>query len=202
MIKYLKRHKKVRKLITRKIARNGMRGRKKTTGLLVLVLAFTFLFIMVAILLETSMAETKKQQRRQLYGEWHAAYMEASPEICEQLAGEPEVSRVAKIQILGEDKTAGTVGTVNQELVELGNLKLIQGRLPQAKNEVLLEASAADRLGLENPVGETVRLKIRKPLVAEDIKEYLQMQYRLVLSGDEPKSFFQRKFLRQKMSVI
>ena len=89
-------------MVTKRLARNGMRGRKKTTVLLVLVLTFTFLFIVAAILLETSMTETKKQQRQQLYGRWHAAYMEASPEVCEQLVGEEKVSRMAKIRLLGE----------------------------------------------------------------------------------------------------
>lgn len=121
-------------MVTKRLARNGMRGRKKTTALLVLVLTFTFLFIVAAILLETSMTETKKQQRQQLYGKWHAAYMEASPEVCEQLAGEKEVSRMAKTRLLGEDETAGMVGTINQELMETGSLTLVQGRLPETGN--------------------------------------------------------------------
>lgn len=160
---------KARQMITRKIARSGMRGRRKTTLLLVLVLAFTFLFIVAAILLETSMTETKKQQRRQLYGTWHAAYMEASPEICEQLGREPEVTRMTATLLFGEDKAAGMVGTISPELAEMGNMKLIQGRLPEAADEILVEASAADRIGVEKPVGETIRLQIKKPMVSEDL---------------------------------
>lgn len=156
-------------MVTRKLARNGMRGRKKTTTLLVLVLTFTFLFIVSAILLETSMTKTKQQQRQQLYGGWHTAYMEASPEICEQLAEEPEVSRMVKTKLLGENPVAGMVGTINQDFVDMGNLTLVQGRLPEAEDEILLEDSVVDRLGIDEPLGENMELEIQRPLVVEDL---------------------------------
>lgn len=75
-------------MITRKIARNGMRGRKKVSALLVLVLTCTFLFITAAILLETSMKETKLRQREQLYGTWQAAYFGADAAVRERFLSE------------------------------------------------------------------------------------------------------------------
>lgn len=179
-------------MVTKRLARNGMRGRKKTTVLLVLVLTFTFLFIVAAILLETSMTETKKQQRQQLYGRWHAAYMEASPEVCEQLAGEEKVSRMAKTKLLGEDAAAGMVGTINQEIMETGNLTLVQGRLPEAENEILLEASAADRLGLDDPVGKSIGLTIHRPLIVEDLVSSWEQQMPDMETEGEYPSRFQR----------
>ena len=179
-------------MVTKRLARNGMRGRKKTTALLVLVLTFTFLFIVAAILLETSMTETKEQQRRQLYGKWHAAYMEASPEICEQLAEEEEVSHMATTKLLGEDETAGMVGTISQELMETGSLTLVQGRLPETEKEILLEASAADRLGLENPVGKRIELTIHRPLIVEDLMSSWEQQMPEMETEGEYPSRFQR----------
>lgn len=184
-----------------------MRGRKKTTLLLVLVLAFTFLFIVAAILLETSMTETKKRQRQQLYGNWHAAYMEASPEICEQLSDEPEVSRVAETRILGVDGVAGTVGTVTQDFLDVGNLKLTDGRLPEAENEILVEASAADSLGISSPVGETVKLSIVNPLISENVDTYRQMQGNGLKAGGQideeaERTFWRKLFEREKIGDL
>lgn len=174
-----------------------MRGRKKTTLLLVLVLAFTFLFIVAAILLETSMSETKKRQRQQLYGNWHGAYMEASPEIRKQLSGEQSVSRMAETRVLGVDQVAGTIGTITQEFMDVGNLKLTDGRLPKSENEILVEASAADSLGISNPVGETVKLSIVNPLVSENIDDYRKMQMNGVSAGGGIDEEAQRTFWRK-----
>ena len=138
------------------------------------------------------MTETKKQQRQQLYGRWHAAYMEASPEVCEQLVGEEKVSRMAKIRLLGEDEAAGMVGTINREIMETGNLTFVQGRLPEAENEILLEASAADRLGLDDPVGKSIELTIHRPLIVEDLVSSWEQQMPDMETEGEYPSRFQR----------
>lgn len=163
-------------MITRTIAKNGMKGRKKVSALLILVLSFTFLFIVAAILLETSMSETKQDQRCRLYGAWQAAYLGATPKVQEKLLKEPELSAVGVSEILGKDAQAGTVGSFQEELAEIGNLKLQQGSFPQADNEVLIEANVADALGLEEPVGANITLTIRNSLIKESMAEFLSRE--------------------------
>ncbi len=160
-------------MVTRKIAKNGMKGRKLESLLLVLVLLFTFLFIVAAILLETSMSETKQAQRCRLYGSWHAAYLGADPETRGRLLDEPEVTGSAVSGILGKDDRAGTVGSIQENLIEMGNLTFQEGRMPQGADEVLIESNIADALGLEEPVGEEITLTIRNTLVQESMEEYI-----------------------------
>ena len=163
-------------MITRKIALSGMRGRKKTTLLLMIVLIFTFLFIAASILLENSMDKTRQNQREKLYGLWHAAYLEADGETAERLQNEPSVTKAAVSEIIGRDEKAGTIGTVNEELMQLGNLVLKEGRLPEQADELLIEASVADELGFADPVGSEITLVIGNTLAAEDMGAYLAEQ--------------------------
>ena len=67
----------IRVMITREIAKNGLKGRKRISLLLILVLSCTFLFLVAALLLESSMSQTKRSQRQKLYGKWGAAYLGA-----------------------------------------------------------------------------------------------------------------------------
>lgn len=164
-------------MITRKIARNGMRGRKKVSALLVLVLTCTFLFITAAILLETSMKETKLRQREQLYGTWQAAYFGADAAVRERFLSEPELSETAISYRIGKDKTCGTVSSLPWELADMGKLVVKQGRLPEAEGEIVIEESVADALGYDDPVGETVRLTMETILVSEDKDNYLMEKY-------------------------
>lgn len=160
--------------ITRKIAHNGMKGRKRVTLLLVLVLAFTFLFIVSIITLETSINETKQNQRIELYGEWKAALMEADEKQVGKLSEKKSVDKFAVSTLVGDATDCGTVGTISEDLMELGNLKLQAGTLPKADNEILLEANVADALGVDEPVGETITVNIVKPLVNLDKESFLK----------------------------
>ena len=62
-------------MITKKIAKNGMKGRKRATILLSAVLSLTFLFIVIATTLQTSITKTKEDKRLLTYGNFEAAYM-------------------------------------------------------------------------------------------------------------------------------
>lgn len=178
-----------------------MKGRKKTTILLVLVLSFTFLFLVASMLLETSMSETKKHQRESLYGSWQAAYLEAEEGTKEALLQEDVISKAAVSEILGKDEEAGTIGTASENFMEIGNLVLQEGRLPEEKNEILIEASVAEGLGLENPVGEEITLTIKNPLVAEDMGTYLSAQSEAFDSEDWYAATYSRRQLAEKEKI-
>ena len=147
-------------MITREIAVNGLKGRRRMFLLLVLVLAFTFLFLVAALLLESSMTQTRQSQRQKLYGTWHAAYLGADADTSGRLLEEPAVTAAAISEILGKDIWAGTVGSFQPALAEIGNLHMVQGRYPEASNEVLIESHVADALGLKEPVGSALNLTI------------------------------------------
>lgn len=188
-------------MITRRIAKNGMKGRKKTTILLVFVLSFTFLFLVAAMLLETSMSETKRHQREQLYGSWQAAYLEADEETKDELLQEDVISKAAVSEILGTDDTVGTIGTASDALFEIGNLVLQEGNLPVEPNEIVIEASVADALGLEQPVGEEIAINIKNSLVAEDMGTYLSAQYEAAYSNGGDGGTYLRRQLAEKEKI-
>lgn len=153
--------------------------------LLILVLSFTFLFLVAALLLESSMSQTKQSQRQKLYGKWNAAYLGADAETSALLQEEPMVSAAAVSEILGTDSRAGTVGSFQAALAELGELHLVQGKFPEAPNEVLIESYVADALGLEEPIGAALSLSICNSLVQESLDQYMDEK----LQGEWDQSF-------------
>ena len=187
-------------MITRKIAKNGMKGRKKVSMLLILVLTFTFTFITTAVLLETSMQETQLRQRERLYGTWQAAYFGADSNTREMLLGESSVTDAVTSYLLGKDATCGNVGTINQDMVDMGNLVLKQGRLPEQPGEILLEESVADSLGIKGTGEEKITLTLDSILVSEDKEPYLREQLQNLYQEDENSAIsgFRRHVIRQE----
>ncbi|MBO5069271.1 MAG: hypothetical protein J6C37_02765, partial [Roseburia sp.] len=160
-------------MITRKIARNGMRGRKKVSVLLILVLTFTFIFITTAVLLETSMTQTRIRQREKLYGTWQAAYLRVDESEKEAFLSEPDVTEAVVSCLVGKDSEHGTVSVISREMVDMGNITLTQGRLPEHPQEIVLEESVANELGITTLSGDKVTLNLERTLVSEDKQSYL-----------------------------
>lgn len=185
-------------MITRKIAKNGMRGRKKVSLLLTLVLTFTFIFITTAVLLETSMKETRIHQREQLYGTWHAAYLGVGEEEQTAFLAEPDVTETVTSELLGKDKSLGTVGTISQSMVDMGNLVITQGRLPESPGEIVIEESVADALGITKLSENTLTLNLETILVSEDKQAYMMEQAQNLYTGsDDQEDVYMAAYRRQ-----
>ncbi len=58
----------------RKLALHGMRGRRKDTRVLALVIVMSFLFLTAGTLLLSSFSGSQARQRQSLYGGWHLLY--------------------------------------------------------------------------------------------------------------------------------
>ncbi|MDR7855755.1 FtsX-like permease family protein [Tissierella sp.] len=155
------------------IARRGLKGRKKDTLLLKLVITLAFIFIVTSTIFEASIGKTKSEQLFDLYGEWHAAYLGGNQETLEKLKAEPNIDKLGSSLIIGESDKTGVVGTFNQDLIDMGRLSLYKGTYPQADNEIMLELNQMSNMGLELEVGQTVQIAITIPRSEADPSEYI-----------------------------
>lgn len=108
----------------RDIAKAGLKGRKKDTLLITLVITLAFVFIVTSTIFQSSTEKTKLEQAFDLYGEWHGAYLGANEEILNQLKNEKDIEKLGTSLIVGESDTCGIVGTFNEDLLDM-SLSLI-----------------------------------------------------------------------------
>ncbi len=155
------------------IARRGLKGRKKDTLLLKLVITLAFIFIVTSTVFEASIEKTKSEQRLDLYGEWHAAYLDGDYEILERLKAESEVDKVGSSLIIGKSDKCGVVGTFNKELIDMARFSLYKGRYPEAPNEIMVELNQMSNMNLDLEVGQKINVAITIPRVDGDIGKYV-----------------------------
>lgn len=155
------------------IAKKGLKGRRKDTLLLKLVITLAFVFIVTSTIFQASTDRTKMEQRLNLYGSWHAAYLKADKETLDKLKAEPDVHMMGESLIIGESEKAGLVGTFNQELLNMGNFTLYKGRIPQAANEIMLELNMMTNMNLDLEVGQKIDLAIPIERSSQGYKEYI-----------------------------
>ncbi len=155
----------------REIARNGMKGRKKDSLLLKLVVSLSFAFITAGLIFQASMEATKTEQKKQLYGSWQAAYLDGDEDTYQKLKKDKEVRELTFTSEIGKTTKLGTVGTMGKEFLQMGGFSLYKGELPKAENEIAVELNQLSSAGLELEVGQKLLLDIAVVTIDENINE-------------------------------
>lgn len=144
----------------REIARNGMKGRKKDSFLLKLVVSLSFAFITAALIFQISTEKTKTAQREELYGSWQGAYLGGTEETYKKLAKEKEIKDITGTITIGNSDKLGIVGVMPKKLQEMGNFTLYKGTFPTKDDEIVVELNQLSNAGMDFSVGQKVRVSI------------------------------------------
>lgn len=156
------------------IAKKGLKGRKRDTLLIKLVITLSFVFIITSIIFQSSTEKTKSEQALDLYGQWHAAYLEGNEEILKKLKSEKDIDKVGVSRVIGESDKCGVVGTFNKELIDMGRFSLYKGNYPTKDNEIMLELNQMSKMNLDLDVGQKIQVAITIPRTTGDLKQYLK----------------------------
>lgn len=144
-----------------KIALSGMKGRKKDTLLLSVVITLSFIFIITSTILHESSEQTKLDQRIAMFGSWDTAYLKGNESIHNELSKLEDINKLGASRIIGNSETLGTVGTINKELEEIGYFQMYEGRMPENENEIAIEVSQLGKFPKEIKVGDIIPVEIK-----------------------------------------
>ena len=148
------------------LAFHGMLGRKKQTGLLLLLLTLVFSFLTAAVIYSVSSAQALQDTRCELYGEWQ--YLRLSDTAADAAQAQNTLPASAQVStviqdgiVLGaDDGVAGGIGTVDDTFAQLGRIVPISGDFPTQPDEIAMTTTLLDALGCSYDVGQTVMLKV------------------------------------------
>lgn len=164
------------KYMLRKIAVSGMKGRKKDTLILSFVVGLSFVFTILATIFHASSEGTKLEQRTAMFGSWDAAYLNSGKEMVEKIKEKEEIEKLGVSRILGNSLTLGVVGTINDDLKDLGNFTMYEGRMPEKDNEIAIELSRLSYFQSDIKVGDTIPVEIVIPIYERDWYEAAREQ--------------------------
>ena len=117
------------------MAFRGLLGRKRDSAILGGILLLAFLFLTLSSILLASFSETAKRDRQALHGKWQLLYYGADAEAERLCAAQ---AACGAIRMVGTTQSNQLIGTVNDSVMELGSLRLTEGRLPQGEDEIVL----------------------------------------------------------------
>ncbi len=165
----------------RKIALSSMKGRKKDTLILSSVIILSFLFITIATVFHASSEMTKYEQKTAMFGKWDLAYYNGDQHMQERLLELKDVNKLGVSRIIGRSSTCGIVGTINQDLLDLGSFHIYEGRMPEEDDEIALELNQLKQFSGDIKVGDIIPVRIDIPIYEGDEKEATRKQMERIL---------------------
>ena len=167
------------------LARQGIRRRRRSSILLFLVLTLSFAFAVMMLSVMGSMNRTNIEYLKNTYGAWHGAIPDGKDSDRAFLERRDWLDRLGESvnygQVRGTTPVSG-VGSVDETFLELGRIRLDEGRLPEQPGEIAMEADLLVALGYEPAVGQTVSVPMMIPQ-AEDPTSFLLVVRDFVLTG-------------------
>lgn len=133
------------------------------SALLVLILSLSFAFSIITISFSNSVNKTNQEFRYQSFGRWQFSLMDVNPHKKEILLNNPDVT------LVGESKAYGDVaavngyvgfGTIDDNFIKLGSIKLEDGRFPENDYEVAIESNVLSALGYSYELGQDIKIDV------------------------------------------
>ena len=167
------------------LAWQGILRRRRSSLLLFLVLLLSFAFAVMMLSVMGSMNRTNIEYLKNTYGAWHGAIPDGKDSDRAFLERRDWLDRLGESvnygQVRGTTPVSG-VGSVDETFLELGRIRLDEGRLPEQPGEIAMEADLLVALGYEPAVRQTVSVPMMIPQ-AEDPTSFLLVVRDFVLTG-------------------
>ena len=142
-----------------KLAQTRIINRKRNSILQFLICLISLSAAIISLSIYGSILKTNNEFRKSAYGDWSylvSGYTFEKSSWLEQLEG---------VHAVGEIKVAGllngyAVGTIDENVISGGRLKIDQGKWPENPNEIAMEADLLSSLGYDYEIGQTISLDL------------------------------------------
>lgn len=136
---------------------------KSIHGVIATVFLVFFLGTSITVFSD-SYNRTLEEGRKLTYGAWHIAIFDTEKAVSESLSDHAAIDLVGEMQLSGmvvdEENIIGGIGCFDEQLIQIGNITLLDGRYPSSVDEIAIEAAALTRLGYSLELGQKIQLCI------------------------------------------
>ena len=155
----------------------GMLGRKKESSLLLIVLVLSFLLSSALAIVLPSTQAGIQLQRQKTYGSWQLMLYGESDSVCDAMAQTAQArgAKSAFLPTVGVTSDDEIISEITPELMELSGFELLEGRLPENKDEILI---VENQFGIRSKpqVGEQISVQYFWDIYSTDADDYRRRQ--------------------------
>ena len=147
--------------ITKKLAKKSLQSEKRRNLMVVIAIALAAFLICFTGIVSTSLTQ---MQRNQVVDTYEAVWLGVEETDIEKLKGVPEFERVGGYYVLGEELSEqgyhASYVYCDAQMMEItkAQMKLLEGRVPEKANEVVVSEYFLSTYGNNARIGDTVTL--------------------------------------------
>lgn len=135
-------------------------------GIVITLFLVFFLGTSITVFLD-SHTRSLEEDRKITYGSWNVAVYDSDPNVSVTLSEHAAVDTVGTMRLAGvvmveESNVVGGLGYISEPLQKIGNISLLDGRLPIADDEIAIEAASLNRLGYSLVLGQKIPISISR----------------------------------------
>ncbi|MGN0396029.1 MAG: ABC transporter permease, partial [Coprococcus sp.] len=144
-----------------RIALSNMKYHKSKNILIGIAIFLTTLLLFLVPTLGMDLINGQKAAVNEVYPTWHAIFRNIPEDILPKITSQHLVERYGlkcDIGYIVDDDTKIAMMYMDAQTIEMYKLELLEGRLPEAENEIVVTRGLLDTLSLSGKLGDTVTI--------------------------------------------
>lgn len=122
------------------------------------------LLISWAFTLSFSMDQSFNMHLKEIYGKWQNAIISTNEETINRIEDRAFLNTIGKQKVQGEvlinGEKIGNIGSIDENFIDIANIKVKEGRLPTSSNEIAVEEVILEALGVDEHINQKIILDI------------------------------------------
>lgn len=143
-----------------KLAFKGMKGKRKANFQLIIIIFLSFFLVTTSVITFSTIEQYKVRQKRDIYGTFDTVIQNQNKDFIESIKNLDNVENKSISRFIGYSKEFGNVQTLDEKSQEMLSIKLVEGRMPENENEIILDASQTPYFSKAPEVGEIMNVEI------------------------------------------
>lgn len=173
------------KYTPRAIASKWLIGNKKRTLIFIIISALSTLALFGTLIVNDGIIDTIEHKRISSFGSWRSAVYNADEKLLTILKKHEMIDSIGISEayanlIINGEKSNLCLGTWDKKSIKMGNIQIIDGKLPTDIHDIAMEPKVLKELGYSEKLGQTISLDMeyKDPVTKEYIK--IQRSFQLV----------------------
>lgn len=147
---------------TTKIAKNNLKQNKSKSILIIITILLSTTLLAAVGMICVDWSYQNKQRIIKYCGTQHGVYTNINQKKYEEIKAHADIENTGIINGLGikeyEDETKIGISYVDDKASEFNNMKIIQGRAPNSRNEIMIDEIGLEKLGYEKKINQKIKI--------------------------------------------
>lgn len=155
----------------------GLFRRWKMVLRVMAVMILTFFFVTGMLLFQENMNRWQTASAKKHFGDWFVIYRANKPEEKDVIKYHPYLERARRAETVGSvsDLSGASdimIGTMSDDFITMGNIRLEQGHMPQKDDEVVIDRNSLLMLGQGSEPGMTITINDKSYILTGILTSY------------------------------